>query len=363
MSDKESQKFQTMLDLVINTAGNSPVCNSILLINVPGNNYKFVQASGCLYPSGQKVTADYNFRIASITKTFTATIVLQLMEEGLLRLDDKFINFIDKSKMQFLKNIHFIEELNFTSFIAVHHLLQHTSGLRDYFNDDKRFVDCVRENPSCQWNATSILNKYFEYGLNKKALFKPGMGFYYSDTNYILLALLIEELTGKRLHEAFEERIYKPLKLNNTYLEFYQQPKGQSLRTFPFQGNVSLEEVNTSFDWGGGGMVSTVNDLDIFIRSLVKGELFKVKGTVETMKNFHSSDITKLEGRLRDYGLGLQKKEIRERLFIGHTGVYGVMMYCDIINEATIILTINQAAGMQKAEWLIRKVVENLKTF
>jgi D-alanyl-D-alanine carboxypeptidase len=122
-----------------------------------------------------------------------------------------------------------------------------------------------------------------------------------------------------------------------------------------------LKEVNTSFDWGGGGLVSTVNDLDIFIGNLLKGNLFKQATTVETMIDFNSPGITKIEGSVINYGLGLQKKEIRDKLFIGHTGAYGCMMYYNIIDETSIILTINQAAAMQKAEWLLRKAVEILE--
>ncbi len=360
MNEKENKKFEAILDLVVNLAGKNPVYNSILLVNIK-NRYKYLGSSGCVYPGGQQINAYSDFRIASITKTFTATIILQLMEEGLLQLKDKFLHFIERSKWSFLKDIHCREESNFTSSIGIHHLLQHTSGLRDYFTDDKRFIDFIDKNQSLQWNADLILIKYFGYDLNKKALFKPGDGFYYSDTNYVLLAILIEELTGKTLHEAFEERIFKPLELSHTYLEFYQLPKADSTRTYPLNGDVSLKEVNTSFDWGGGGLVSTVSDLDIFSRHLLKGHLFKQRTTVETMINFSSPDLIKPQEGSINYGLGLQKKEIRDKLFIGHTGAYGCMMYYNIIEETSIILTINQAAAMQKAEWLLRKAAEILE--
>ncbi|HUS01183.1 MAG TPA: serine hydrolase domain-containing protein [Chitinophagaceae bacterium] len=352
------EQFDKMMELVIKPTGDSPVYNCMLALTNGKRNLRYFSATGTFNEGGDPISASCCFRTGSITKPFTAAIVLQLAEDGLFSTEDFYLDIIDEDVKKILTGLHWFAGNNYSGQISVLHLLKHRSGLRDYFADDERFITYVMQNPTQLWNWKSVIQKYFEYGLNKKPTFKPGDGFHYSDTNYLLLAVLIEQVTSKRLHEVFEERIIAPLGLTDTYLEFYQTPKKPAQTVFPYYGNFSLANINTSFDWGGGGLVSTMIDLDIFIRNLIKGRLFKKEETLKIMMHFDIVDtLNSCSKRTIQYGMGLQKKDICGYLFFGHSSTYASMVYYDRVQDLSIILSLNQAAAVHKAEWLMNKIV------
>ena len=348
--------FDDLANLLINPKGSTPIYNCLLYLNDTKKNIKYSRAFGSIDTSGETVDANNRFRTGSITKTFTATLILQLMEEGLLCLDDAFLDcLIHPETKTYFAELLFFDGINYSNQITIKNLLQHKSGLRDYYADDERFLKCIINFPNQNWEWRKVMNTYFEYNLNEKGLFPPNEGFHYSDTNYLLLAVLIEELTHLPYHLVLEKRILNPLSLNATYLEFYQDKKGATSIIYPFHGTDSLKDVNTSFDWGGGGLISSVNDLDIFLRSLLDGQLFKDDKTLQLMMDFEENTLQK---NIK-YGMGLQQKEIGGLKFIGHNSAYGGMLFYNIETKVSIILTINQVLAPHKAEWLMKKLVED----
>jgi D-alanyl-D-alanine carboxypeptidase len=320
-------------------------------------NVHFEGAVGTSGENGDAIAPSSCFRTGSITKPFTATLVLQLVEQGALKLDDLYFDLLNETTRAIISRMHLCAGVDYTAEIKVLHLLQHSSGLRDYFADDERFLAYVMQHPDQHWNWKSVLEKYFEYGLNDKALFVPGNGFYYSDTNYLLLGILIEQITGKSLHQNYEEQILIPLGLTDTYLEFFQASKGTAALTYPYYGNVSLKNTNTSFDWGGGGLVSSMKDLDTFIRALVSGRLFTKEETWRAMAQFDFTDPVHTSAkRSLYYGLGVQKKSFSGYSFIGHNSAYAAMLYYDPEKDLSIVLSLNQAGAVHKAEWLLNKI-------
>jgi len=331
-----------------------------LYLNTPERNINYSGAFGHLDASNTKIESNFRFRTGSITKTFTATVILQLMEEGFLNLEDTLIQYLKNSETKkFLSELMFFKDVNYSNQITIKNLLQHKSGLKDYFADDDRFLKYITNFPDQNWEWKTVLRKYFEYNLNKKGVFEPGKDFYYSDTNYLLLAVLIEDLTNEPFHEVLENRILGPLSLNDTYLEFYQNKKGSVPIVFPFHGTHSLENVNTSFDWGGGGLISSANDLDVFLRSLLEGKLFRKVETLQLMMNFDDGQRNSSSNRKKiSYGLGLQQKKIGAYNFIGHNSAYGGMMFYNLENKISIVISINQVLVPHKAEWLMNKLIE-----
>lgn len=353
------EQFKKMMELVLNPEGDSPIYNCMLSINDSKNNIFFSHATGTFCNEEYLISQDCRFKTGSMTKPFTAAIVLQLVEEGILNTEDSYFDLINRETKNILSGMHMFNKVDSSGSISVLHLLQHRSGLCDYFADDERFPAYVMQHPSQSWNWKLVMEKYFEMGLNSKTVFKPGDGFHYSDSNYLLLAILIEQLTGKPLHRVFDERIIEPLRLVDTYLEFYQSPKKPAPVVFPHYAKYSLKNVNTSFDWGGGGLVSSMKDLDIFIRSLLKGQLFKKEETLSLMMQFYDT-VEGNKSRTPFYGLGIQKKEIQGYSFIGHNSSYGSMMFYELIQNISIVLSLNQAAAFHKAEWLMNKIVKKL---
>lgn len=354
-------ELKQMMNLVINTEGNAPIYNCLLYVNNEKNGQLFSDAVGTTDASGNAVNSAHRFRTGSITKLFTATIILQLIEERSVKLEDMFFDLIDKETAESLSKLHFSVQTDLSNKITILDLLQHSSGLADYFSEDARFLNEVMQNPSKFWNWKLVIEKYFELELNTKAKFEPGKGFHYSDTNYLLLGILIEQITKKTLQDNYKERITVPFLLNDTFLEFYELPDQVAPKVYPYHGIYSLENVNSSFDWGGGGLVSTTKDLDIFIRSLMKGNLFKNKESLEFFINTQNSYSTiDKTNRSQQYGLGIQKKEFNGFSFYGHTSAYGAMLYYAPDRDLSIVFSLNQIAAVLKAEWLMKKIVAKL---
>ena len=352
------EQLEKIMELVIRPTGNTPIHNCMLFLKDKRSGLNFSKAIGLTGAYGKNITVNHRFRTGSITKLFTATLILQLAEEGLLKTEDLYFDLINQDSQKFLSGLHLFNGDDLSSTISIQHLLSHSSGLRDYFSEDERFLNFVLEHPLQSWKWKGVMEKYFEFELHKKPAFMPGKGFHYADTNYLLLAALIEQITGKSLHQVYREKIILPLGLTSTYLEYDEMPDEINPVVFPFYGIHSLEKINTSFDWGGGGLISSMVDLDIFIRSLMKGVLFKNPETLDLMlqaQNLHPS--TEYAGQLFNYGFGIQKKDFPGFSFFGHNSTYGSMLYYEPEKDISIILSLNQFTAMHKAEWMMKKII------
>ena len=322
-----------------------PLHNAVLLVEGPGFKYKV--AAGMADGVGEPMTPDHKFKIASIGKSFTATVVLQLVEEGRLHLEDTLSEFFTDSPVVRLDSLFIYDAVSYGHEVTIEQLLGHTSGLNCYLAGDPRFIEYILEYPGTQWTPAMMLEKYYEYHLNRKPFFRPGKGWQYTDTNYLLLAMIIEKVTGSPLHAEYESRILRPLGLENSYLEFYEDPRGSQPLSHAFYGGMDLyPDVNTSFDWGGGGIVSNCDDLNTFFRALLGGDLFGEDATLERMLA-----ATVDEDRW-NYGLGIKRKIINGRVFYGHPGAYNCDAYFCPEEDVSICLTINQMNSHDRKEAL-----------
>jgi D-alanyl-D-alanine carboxypeptidase len=302
----------------------------------------------------QVMTADHKIKIASIGKTFTATVVLQLMEEEYLNLDDAIDKFLDNAIVK-LDSLHIHEGIAYGRQITVRQLLSHTSGIADYM-EDPRFVPDVIEHPKREWDPSEIMEKYYEYETNKKASFLPGEGFNYSDVNYVLLAMIIEQVTGETYHAQLESRIFARLGMENSYLEHYEEPRGQKPLSHAYLSTIDLvDDIYTSFDWGGGGIISTCEELNIFIRALIDGKLFKKASTLKQM--LAAADEGR-GGTDYDYGLGIMKRSLHDLTFYGHGGAYDCdVFYCPEKN-ISVCMTLNQMLTHGKRDKFLLQAIK-----
>jgi len=331
-----SEKLQALVNSMIEVESEDPIHNAVLLVECPRIKWKGV--AGMANGEKEAMTADHKFKIASIGKTFTATVVLQLMEEGYLDLQDTIDKFLDNPTVR-LDSLHIYEGIAYGRQITIEQLLSHTSGIADYM-EDPRFIPDVLEDPQKQYNSTKILDQYYEYQTNRKAVFPPGKDFNYSDINYVLLAMIIEQVTGKTYHEQLRSRIFERLGMENSYLEYYEEPRGDKPLSHAYFSTMDLvTDVNTSFDWGGGGIVSTCEELNTFFRALVDGKLFK---KVSTLKRMLAEADKGRGGMDYDYGLGIMKRSIHGLTFYGHGGAYDCdVFYCPEKN-ISICMSLNQ---------------------
>lgn len=198
-----------------------------------------------------------HYRIASVTKTFVATAVLQLAGVAKVSLDDP----VERWLPGLVPN---------GAAITLRMLLNHTSGLYDLANDSALLTEFA-EHPMRQWTPREVLR----FALSHPPVFPPGSSYAYSNTGYVLLGLVIEAVTGKPLDEVLTERLVQPLRLRATSF-----PRGSDLpepaaRGYELRDGRFVElTYNPSIAWGTGHIVSSVADLATFFTALMKSRLF-----------------------------------------------------------------------------------------
>lgn len=232
--------------------------------------------------TGEPRNANDRFRIGSITKTFVATVLLQMEAERKLDLDDS----VEKWLPGLVRG-----NGNDGRAVTVRQLLNHTSGIYNYTND-----------PQFQANrlvGEGFLRNRFQRmepeGLVKVAMghrpdFAPGARHSYSNTGYILAGLIIEKVSGNSYEHEVRDRIVKPLGLRATTLPKHRvqlpEPSSRAYSTVfrdPQQGTYDVTEQNTTWGWSAGDMVSTTGDLNRFMSALIRGKLLP-KAQLTAMK-------------------------------------------------------------------------------
>ncbi|MCZ2849934.1 serine hydrolase domain-containing protein [Modestobacter sp. VKM Ac-2978] len=244
--------------------------------------------------TGEPVPVNGEVRIASNTKTFTAVVVLQLVGEGLVDLDAPVETYLPGLVRG---------EGGDGREITVRQLLQHTSGLPDY--DDVLFTDYL-----ALQHRFMEPHQLLDVALPRPALFAPGTSWEYSNTNYVLAGLLVQEVTGRPIAEEITTRVTEPLGLTDTYWphEGEQElradhPHGY-YRTTPEEQYTDVTVQDPSSGWAGGQLVSTPRDLLGFFTALVDGELLSPELLAEMQTTVPAPSAT--PRTQESYGLGLQ---------------------------------------------------------
>ncbi|SJM68000.1 serine hydrolase [Gulosibacter sp. 10] len=196
-------------------------------------------------------------RIASLTKPMTATILLQLVAEGEAELDDPIEDYLPGV----------VQGRD----VTIRQLLNHTSGMPDY-------VPALALDPSeisAQIVTPISHEELVELSRTQEWSFDPGTGYEYSNTNYIVLSMLIEELTGSTMAEQLAERIAEPLGLEHTSIPTGTGMGEHAASGYVIEGPLSIDvtEQDASLWSGAGGVVSTVSDVNTFMRALLSGQL------------------------------------------------------------------------------------------
>lgn len=270
--------------------------------------------------TNEPMDKNMHFRIGSVTKTFTGICVLTLADDSLINLDTPISAYLPE------KNIPRGDE------ITVRMLGNMTSGLFNY-SYDSIFGAEYTADLSKTWDPDTLLFFAFRH----PNLFDPGTQFYYANTNTVILGLLIEKITGKPVWEVFQERIFDPLKLNNT-----SWPQGLFLpvpythgytRQTPDGSMGDATYYNPSWCFTAGQLISNIYDLHTHIRSVVNGNLLSPAMHQEQEQWF---GLPGNEG----YGFGLGNV----KGWLGHTGEvpgFNTAMYCLESEKVTIVVHVN----------------------
>lgn len=244
------------------------------------------------------------FQIGSITKQFTAALILKLQEEGKLSVNDKLSKYFP----QFPNG----------DKITIHHLLTHTSGIYNYTNNAQAMQN-VGTKPVDQATMFSL----FE---GKPLDFEPGSKYSYSNSGYVLLGYIIEKVTGKSWEASVRESILAPLKMHNTGFD-YAGLKNAAKTTGYFSlsevGAIPAPIIDSTFSYAAGSVYTTTTDLLKWQRAIAKGTLLKKESWKKAMTPVK-------EG----YGYGLVMDSLYGQKRVHHGGsIYGYMSYAVLFPE------------------------------
>ena len=272
------------------TVADGYIPGAVLSVGIPGH-LPWNGASGLADRQGEQLMApDTQIHIASITKMFTAVVVLQLAEEGRIDLNAPIGSYLPGI-------------IRFEQSTSVRHLLSHTSGLYDYL-EDAEFLAAAYQNPARTWNPRELVAMIDQFGV----AFEPGTpaSWMYASTNYVLLGILVEQVTGRPLAAEMRQRIFDPLGLTHTFFAPDEAPVG-SLAHGSIGGS-DRAGVSMTFVFGTANVISTVDDLRRFIEALFEGRLLRPESWAQMgtlVDTGGAYDMPELE-----YGLGLMSAQM-----------------------------------------------------
>lgn len=297
-------------------AGDDSVRGGVLLVETPGSDFFWQGASGMSDPgTGTGMTPGDQFRSASVGKMFCASAVMMLVEEGEFGLDEAIGQHLPGA---LVGGLHVLDGRDRGAEITARQLLNHTSGLANYFRLPG-FQQMLAEAPDRLWQPSEVIAYVKDQA---PPLFEPGGGWHYSDTGYLLLGLIVEHVTGKGLHQIYRERLLEPLGLEGTYMVFREERRPGPVGDEPshvYLGDLDYTPVRAlSADWAGGGLVTTSGDLNRFIRAFAENGVFAKPGTRREMLSWMPTG----EGGVY-YGLGVRRFMLDELGMRGYGEVWG----------------------------------------
>lgn len=252
-----------------------------------GEDVVYESAYGIISEQGEPATSETVYKIGSITKSYTAAMVMQLIEQDSLSLETT----LDR----------YYPDIPNANEITIEHLLRHKSGLVNFTN----LPDYVSYFQS-EITREEMLDRFRETGTS----FEPGENTEYSNTGYVLLGYIVEDETGLTYAEALQQMIADPLELNSTYYATGIDTDKNEADSFTYQQDTWMpaSRTNTDISGGAGAIAATAPETARFFRGLLKGDLLASESLQE---------MTAFEG---PFGLGLIRFPFGDRSFIGHNG-------------------------------------------
>lgn len=265
------------------------------------------------------MTTDMHMRIGSVTKTFTGTLILLLAQEGKLALDDT----IDK----------YYPGIPNGNKITLRMLANMTSGVSSYFTS--KFLDQYFGHPETIFTPDQLV----AYGVAASPIFEPGAKFNYSNTNTILLGKVIEKVTGQPFQDVLQQGILGPLGMTNTTFPTVSpaipdpHPQGYTLQGLTKTTQpINATNWSPTFGWSAGAMISTVQDLLVYDRTLGTGQgILSASTQAERLDSFPVP---------AGYGIALGCVDG----WVGHTGElpgFNTALYYDTTSDTSVVVLVN----------------------
>jgi D-alanyl-D-alanine carboxypeptidase len=294
-------------------------------------------------PKGPK----QKFHSASVGKLATAYIIIRYIDRQLISFDTPIHSILDA---EILHSLYVFQGTDYADKVTIFHLLGHTSGINDYFegitDDRKSILDIVIQKPDHFFTPEELV----QYTATKQeAVGKPGDKYLYSDTGYILLGLIIEQLAKKPFFEVLREEVFNPLGMKETGLIGYDPIAKQdySAPVIVKKQDIRLYK-SLSIDFSGGGLLTTLEDLSKLVNGLTNRQ-FISQASFNKMATFNHHFKAGMF-----YGLGLMELRFEKFFFLlkglprfyGHLGVLGVHAWVDPKTGDTIIINVSDMRKM-----------------
>ncbi len=308
------------------------------------------------------MTSGTPYFVASITKMFTATVVMKLADAGRIDLDDSISEYLSS---HLLERVHVVDGTDYSDHITVLQLLDQTSGLADYFEGKPMggvsLADLLREGRD---RALSI-DEVMDMVRHLPPEFAPGTDggnrAHYSDTNYALLGAIIEAATETTVTENFRDTIFAPLGLNDTYVFGDRQPRATPAAFYFKDKAIEIPLAMASFA-PDGGVVSTVDDSLRFLHAFFGGELVTADQLAFMTRRWNRF-VFPIE-----YGTGLMRFKPPRWMtpfqapleLVGHSGSTGSFAFHDPKRNLYVCGTVNQMQGQGRPYRLMTRMINLL---
>ncbi len=327
--------------------------NMAFSINFEGLDYMWQSAIGLADVSEQReITTQDAIRIASVTKTVTVATALKMIEKGHFELDTPIGELLTNDDLPSgytVDDLHVKDGIKRGSTLTIRQLMDQSTGIKDYISylfdplsPDALELASILLEPNdalpAIWTPQALLSNLLDRGLTQDLDLIPGEQHLYSDTNALLLGVILEKVGNAPLHTLMAENIFIPLNMDDTYMDFHQESTlipvdhyypateeyyGDLLEDYMYGNHNAMElEMNTSFSWAGGGLVSTLNDLDRFFSAIKHNTLILDEQLQQEWREW------KLPNGDKEYGLGLDTQRFKFNNtvyeYTGHGGNWGL---------------------------------------
>lgn len=345
-NEQLAAQLAALLDSAVASTPGLP--GAMLRVEAPSLGFVWTDAVGLSdRAGGDSLRVEQPLRVASNTKTYIAAAILRLVETGKLGLDAPILPHILPASAATLKADGYQLDR-----ITVRMLLQHTSGIFDYATTGAGgsgmalygpFFDRIIADPTHRWTRAEQLALAMTTG---DPYGQPGEKYHYSDTGYNLLGEILETVTGQPMQVAVRELLaFDKHRLTTTWFETLDSiPAGSLPRVHQYLDSLDTNTFDGSIDlYGGGGLMSNLEDLARFYRALLRGDVFMGQATLDSMLVMSPQSL----GEGGGYGMGIGRAQYGDVLCYGHGGFWGTAArHCPALDlTVTAAVTSTTARG------------------
>lgn len=329
-----SEELQSALDLAVRQL---LVPGAVAMVRSPDGEIWYGAAGLADLETNQKMRTDLNFHIGSLTKSFTATLFLQLAGQGLVSLDDTIEDLLPGL-------------VSSGSQITMRNLMEMRSGLAHYEQNPEMAKE-IETNPRRVWQPSELV------AFSDQAVFTPGERFDYNNVNYFIVAMVVEDILGVPYQQAIQEKILDPLGMSNSLAPVSPDMPEPYAHGYLNVDNLAQDHTITwdpSIFWAAGNIISNLDDMQKWFSALMSGSLL-----TPAMHKEQFSMPRIMTDQTAFYGLGVGYKDGMTGHSGNYNGLYTAAMY-QMNGYDFIVLSNGQASrggGLSEAP----KVMERLK--